>query len=294
MAMDTPLPTLSPMRRPFPAATSSRLPDGVVVQPRQFEFQDLDSVPQYWFAGNPILTHVENAFSILIPPGECFFIRSVRNYEDRVTDPEMKDLIRAFIQQEGFHTRAHIEFNKSFERFGVHVEREIAYADRVLAAMQKYLPKKVQLGVTAFLEHLTATGAHMVFMERLLVEWMHPETLRFWRWHAVEELEHKAVAFDLFKSVGGGYFLRIFSAVAAILLLALPFDRIARRMIKEDPTEVTPEMRQQMRDINKKVMGPQLRMIAAYFKPSFHPWNADDQKYLAEWYASPEGASPVR
>ena len=114
------------MQRPFPAATSSRLPNGVVIQPRRFEFRDLKSVPQYWFADNPLITHLENAFSILIPPGERFFIRSVRLFEDRLADPELKDLVRAFIQQEGLHTRAHNEFNQSLRQFGIDVEREIA------------------------------------------------------------------------------------------------------------------------------------------------------------------------
>jgi len=278
------------MQRPFPAATSSRLPAGVVVQPRRFEFQDLESVPQDWFADNPLLTHVENAFSILIPPGERFFIRSVRHFEDQATDPELADLIRAFIQQEGLHTRAHNEFNHSLQRFGVEVEREIAYADRVMRSLQKHLPRKVQLGVTAFLEHLTATGAHMLFMEPGIAGSMHPEMLRFWRWHAVEELEHKAVAFDLFRAVGGGYFLRVSSAIVALLLLALPFDRIVRRMMKEDRREITPEMRQKAREINRKLVGPQLRMIAQYFKPGFHPWDFDDEKFLKEWYASAEAS----
>jgi predicted metal-dependent hydrolase len=91
------------MQGSHPAAKSSRLPDGVVVQPRRFEFRDLQSVPQHWFAGNPIVTHIENAFSVLIPPGERFFIRSVRHYEHRA-DPELADLIRGFLQQEAQHT----------------------------------------------------------------------------------------------------------------------------------------------------------------------------------------------
>jgi predicted metal-dependent hydrolase len=277
------------MQRPFPAATSSRLPEGVVVRPRRFEFQDLESVPQYWFADNPIVTHMENAFSILIPPGELFFIRSVRNYQDRVTDPELGELIRGFIQQEALHTAAHNEFNDSLKRFAVDVEREIAYANRVFQWLHKVLPKKVQLGATAFMEHLTATGAHMLFMEPAIADSMHPEMVRFWRWHAVEELEHKAVAFDLFEAVGGGYLLRVFSAVVAVLLLALPFDRIVRRMMKDDPTAITPVMRRQARDLNRKVMRPQLRLIAQYFKPGFHPWDVDDVGYLEQWYALPEG-----
>ena len=278
------------MHRPFPAATSSRLPEGVAVQPRRFEFRDLESVPQYWFADNPIITHIENAFSIMIPPGERFFIRSVRRFEDRIADPELRELVRAFVQQEGLHMRAHNEFNRSLERFGIDVDREVAYAERAVAFLEKRLPRKMQLGVTVFLEHLTATGAHMLFMEPLIARSMPPEMLRFWRWHAVEELEHKAVAFDVFKAVGGGYFLRIFSAIAALLLLAVPFDRMVRRMMKDDGLEVTAEMRRGARAIHRKVAGPQLRMIAQYFKPGFHPWDCDDEAYLRAWYASAEGA----
>lgn len=269
---------------------SSRLPAAVVVQPRKFEFEDLESVPQYWFAGNPIITHMENAFSIMIPPGERFFIRSVRSYEDRATDPELQELIRAFVQQEGLHSQAHNDFNDSLKAFGIDVERERDYANRVMSSMERILPKKMRLGATAFLEHLTAVGAHMLFQEPLICESMPEEMQRFWSWHAAEELEHKAVAFDLFRLVGGGYLLRVLSAIAALCLLALPFNKVVRRMRKDDGTQVTAEMRAQARAIHRKLAGPQLRMIAQYFKPSFHPWSFDDEKYLAGWYASTEGA----
>jgi hypothetical protein len=274
------------MPTPFPAATSSRLPEGVSVQPRTFAFHDLESLPQHWFADNPILTHLENAFSIMIPPGERFFIRAVRHFEDRVTDPELRTLVKAFVQQEGLHIRAHNEFNHSLGRFGIDVEREIAAAERVMDSMQRRLPHKVQLGVTVFLEHVTAIGAHMLFTEPAVAESMHPELARFWRWHAAEELEHKAVAFDVFRAVGGGYFLRIFSALAAVLLLTPPLVRMVRRMEKQDPREVTDEMRRSARELNGKLWRPQLRMLGQYFKPGFHPWNCDDEPYLKQWYAS--------
>ncbi len=272
------------MQQPFPAATSSR---GAYIQPRKFEFRDLESVPQYWFAENPIVSHIENAFSILIPPGERFFIRAVRHYESRATDPELAELVRAFVQQEGLHMRAHNEFNASLKRFGVDVDRETEYAEQVFAWIESRVPKKIQLGMTAFLEHITATGAHSLFTEPLVAQSMHAEALRFWRWHAVEELEHKAVAFDLLQDVGGGYATRVVSAVAALVLLAWPFDRIARRMIRNDPRRITREDTRRARALHRKVIGPQIRLIAQYFKPGFHPNDFDDRKHLADWYASP-------
>ena len=266
----------------------STVPTGVNIKPRKFEFRDLDSIPQYWFAGNIYITHLENTFSIMIPPGERFFIRSVRSCAERVEDPEFAKLIQAFIQQEGYHTRAHNEFNASFHRFGVDVKREEAYAERVMTRATKILPKKIQLGITVFFEHLTATGAHMLFAEPELAKLMHPEALRFWRWHAAEELEHKAVAFDLLRKVGGGYWTRVFSALVGVAFMALPFARIARRMIRDDPQPISREMRIEAREINRKINAAQLSLLLAYFKPGFHPWKVRDEDYLTDWYASAE------
>ena len=63
-------------------------------------------------------------------------------------------------------------------------------------------------------------------------------------------------------------------------------------MLKQDRQEISAEMRRSAREMNQKLAGPQLRMIAQYFKPGFHPWDCDDEEYLKEWYASPEGAQP--
>jgi len=84
--------------------------------------------------------------------------------------------------------------------------------------------------------------------------------------------------------------MRVFSAVVAIALLVLPFDRIARRLIRQDPTPITAAVRSEARAINRSIMGMQLRMIGAYFKPGFHPWKLHDEEHLRRWYTSPEVA----
>jgi predicted metal-dependent hydrolase len=271
------------------------LPDGIVVQPRRFEFRELDAMPRYWFADNALLTAVENAFSLLIPPGERFFIRSVRAYEDRARDPALRELIRGFAAQEALHTRAHDTFNEALGRHGLDVEREKAYAARTIERMERFLPGKMRLGATVFLEHLTATGAHVLFTEPAVAAAMHPEAVRFWRWHGAEEIEHKAVAFDLFREVGGGYVLRVLSALAAVALLAVPFHRMVTRMLREDPRPVTADTRRRARELNRKVVKPQLRMLARFFRPGFHPWREpwqeSDQEALRDWYAAPDTAA---
>jgi hypothetical protein len=271
-------------------ASPPTVPDGVDITPRRFEFRDLDSVPKYWFGGNKIVTHFENAFSILIPPGELFFIRSVQNYADRIDDPEFSAQIRAFIQQEGHHTRAHHAFNAHFAQHGIDVAREEAFAAKVMQSASRWLPKKIQLGITVFFEHLTATGAHMLFAEPEIAGHIHPEARRFWRWHAAEELEHKAVAFDLLRKVGGGYLTRMISVVVGLLWFGPAFAIMVRRMIKADPTPTTDAMRAQAKAIDALSRRVQAPLLLAYFKPGFHPWDQHDEAYVAEFVAAPEVA----
>lgn len=265
-------------------ARSRSLPEGVSVQPREFSFADLEAIPQYWNMENPVLTHFENAFSIMIPPGERFFIDSVRHYEDRVADDEGRELIRAFVQQEDLHGRAHDAFNASYAKFGIDVQRQQRLAARTFRTVKRWTPPKIQLGITVFAEHLTAVGAHTLLASDDTEDPMDSQVLDFWRWHAAEELEHKSVAFDLFHKVGGGYLTRMVSVLAAALFLAVPLLRITRAMIRDDPHTPTRAERKEAAAFQRKILRRQSRLLLAYFKPTFHPWQIDDTSLLEDWY----------
>lgn len=267
-------------------ARSSDFPPGVSMQPREFTFENLDAIPQYWNMDNPVLTHFENAFSIMIPPGERFFIDSVRHYEDRVTDDEGRALVNAFVQQEGLHGRAHDTFNATWSRFGIDVEKQERYAARVFRRVRRWLPPRIRLGITVFSEHLTAVGAHTLLANEAAEDEMDPQMLEFWRWHAAEELEHKSVAFDLFTKVGGRYGTRMLSVLAAVVLLTVPMIRIATGMIKDDLHTPTRAERKQAAAFQRRILRQQAPLLLAYFKPGFHPWQIDDTAMLEDWYRS--------
>lgn len=265
-------------------ARSDSFPDGIAMQPREYDFDDLEAIPQYWNLDNAVLTHFENAFSIMIPPGERFFIDSVKAYEGRVTDEEGRALVRAFVQQETLHGEAHDRYNASCERFGIDIKAQEAYAAKVFRRTQRWLPKKIQLGITVFSEHLTAVGAHTLLDSPDAEDEMDPQMLAFWRWHAAEELEHKSVAFDLFRRIGGGYFSRMLSVLAAALFLAVPMVKIARSMMRDDDHRITRAERRQAAAFQRRVLRIQFPLLLAYFRPGFHPWQIDDTGMLEDWY----------
>lgn len=272
-------------------ARSAEFPDGVSMQPREFSFPDLEAIPQYWNLANPVLTHFENAFSIMIPPGERFFIDSVEYYKDKVTDPEAQELIRAFVQQEDLHGQAHDVFNASYAKFGIDVKSQETYAAKVFKRLQRILPAKIQLGVTVFSEHLTAVGAHTLLDSEEAEEEMDPQMLEFWRWHAAEELEHKSVAFDLFHKVGGGYVTRMLSVATTALFLTVPLIKVARSMMRDDSHRITKAERKEAGAFQRKIAKRQYKLFFAYFKPSFHPWDIDDTELLQGWYSTDELAA---
>jgi len=272
-------------KTPHKSVVSARLPEGVAMVPRKPDFREFKNVPKYWFDNNPYITHAMNVFSVFIPDGERFFIQSINYFENDVRDPELKKLISAFKQQEAIHYQAHEDFNNTLVGHGIDLDFMLRRATGSFDFLGKYTPKKIQLGITVFFEHLTATGAHLLLAVPEVGEKMDPYMLEFWQWHAVEEIEHKAVAFDIFEEVGGGYFLRIFSAILALVVLAVPFAGAIRPMIKKDGQLGNKEAgRGAMKFIrNKKIGRTFVTKFLAYFKPGFHPWQLDERELLFKW-----------
>ena len=266
------------------ACSQTRLPEGVSVQPRKPDVEGLKDLPKFWFGGNPAVTVGSNVFSIFIPPGERFFIRSVRHYKDRIKDPELKELVRAFMQQETLHGKAHDVYNDSFAQHGLDVDDERRRAEKLFNRMEKYLPAKMRLGFTVFAEHITAVGAAGAFYDENFVNWSDPRATAFWQWHAAEELEHKAVAFDVLKMMGGGYFTRVFSALLGLIIMAVPLYRAYMRVYRAYGGKLEKEHRKQLAIMqHSKAMKIQRKQILEYFIPGFHPWKIDDSELLRQW-----------
>ena len=182
----------------------------VPIQPRTVAF-DVSSVPLHWNGGDPVLTRFFDALSVQFPDGERFFIQSVRHFQDQVTAPRLRDDIRHFIRQEGQHGIVHSRFNDVMAGQGVDVDEVTASLRRLIRFTQKYLPTKYQLAMTAAFEHFTATlGEAMITDESGMFREADPVMRAMFLWHGVEEVEHKAVAYDVYQSTaGGGYFTRI-------------------------------------------------------------------------------------
>ena len=150
--------------------------------------------------------------SAVFPDGEDFFVRSVRHYRDDVTDPDLKRQVSGFIGQEAMHGREHRVFNDRLAALGYPVKRIERFTKWGLGLRTKYAPAKANLAATAALEHFTATLAELVLTDDETRNMFGDNAVRdLFTWHALEESEHKAVAFDVYKAVGGSERLRVWT-----------------------------------------------------------------------------------
>jgi predicted metal-dependent hydrolase len=167
-----------------------------------FDFQDM--LATEWAGGDPVRTAFWNALSSMFPVGETFFVDSVRPFAAEIADPKLRREVRAFMGQEAVHSREHQRYNDALAAArGVSIEELEADILQRQAWVKANIPARGQLAITVAYEHFTAIIAHQILTNPKVTEGFPPEMKRLWRWHAIEETEHKAVAYDVFLTAGG-------------------------------------------------------------------------------------------
>jgi uncharacterized protein len=257
---------------------------------RRISFDEaIKTVPKYFGRDNDIVSsHIAVALSSVFPDGEDFFVRSVRHFRDEITDPVLKKEVAGFIGQESIHGREHRVLNERFAELGYPTKAAEWATRKGLSLRSKYAPAKANLAMTAALEHFTATLAEMILSDPEARAMFGDDTVKnLFLWHALEESEHKAVAFDVYKLVGGGERLRTFTmtalrygfplAMAGQVFVGLLLDKYARR----HPIRVLKSLR---RVPKSPLMSRQLwNQLKDYNRPDFHPNQSEHTGLVEPW-----------
>jgi predicted metal-dependent hydrolase len=241
-----------------------------------------------WSKGSIHLSQFMNTLSIFFPVGERFFIDAVRQYRDQITDPELQKAVTAFIGQEAMHGREHEEYNELlFARVP-----EAAQVERFVFALLenvKKLPPRMRLSATIALEHFTAIMADGLLRDPRVLEGAEPRYARLWRWHALEETEHKAVAFDVWDKVmgrgTGAYLERSAGMVlATVIFWSIMVPAYLAVIRREGKLTDLKGWRFLAQNIATKVpFFPRLlKPYMDYFRRDFHPWDHDNRHFLEQ------------
>ena len=286
------------------SATSRATPADLSITPRDRRFAREQKPGRWWNGGDPAATAVYNALSATFPKGEAFFVESVRAFREGAGS-KLAEEIKAFTTQEAIHSREHDAFNKAALEAGYDLT---PLEDRVQWRLDfiRSKPPIASLAATMALEHFTAILAHELLSDPAHLGSAEEEAAALWRWHAIEEIEHKGVAYDTWLHATRNWSRsKRWKVKAKVMLLVtrnfiVDRTRGALELLRQDGITGPSAWARLIwfMWINPGMMRKIFSAWAAFFMPRFHPWNEDDRylikRYEADAKLGTESARKVR
>ena len=285
--------------------------DRVLLHARNVSF-DWRSLPLHYVDGDPLATHLMNVMHLLLPEGEEWFVRTFKEALPLIDDESLREDVIGFIGQEAMHAQAHTEVHEQLRAHGIDVD---PFVDQMKFVFGRALGNRPghsrnslveRLSLIAAVEHLTAfLGDWVLNAEELDRAGFDPTMLDLLRWHGAEEVEHRAVAYEVMRYFDVRHARRIRTYIAIAPTLVYFWTRGVRYLMDQDPTltHLPPKKRQagfrDFRRVTSRGLFPSsMQMLKAslrYFKRDYHPSKegstAQAVRYLA---TSPAARSAAR
>jgi uncharacterized protein len=235
----------SPINPPTPTrALASHTPQPLI--PRKVQF-DWSQTPLEWIPGQPFASHFINEINLLLPAGEFWFCKLYNKALPFITDPKLREDVQMFIRQEAMHARAHAAATTEYlNAHGIETRSNTAQEDRLFEVLLSdepfgrklpgFLDKRwlvFRLGIVAAIEHMTCVLGNYILRK----DWngADPVLTDLIKWHGAEEVEHRCVAFDVYRHLGGGYPSRYYLASISMPMIFGLWVHGAAHLMKQDP-----------------------------------------------------------
>jgi len=219
------------------------------IKPRKVKFE-WQQTPVDWIPNQPFVSYFVNEINMILPAGEFWFCRLYNKVLPQISDEKLKQDVKAFIRQEAMHAQAHTSANKEYLSVrNIDVERNLKLMDFLFGTLLAdqplglRVPKSLEhqwdlfrLGIIATVEHMTCVlGKYILYNQYWEQLGADPAMLDLVKWHGAEEIEHRTVAFDLYRHLGGGYIARYYLSVVVIAgVLGLWVDGAAHIMQQDE------------------------------------------------------------
>jgi predicted metal-dependent hydrolase len=204
-----------------------------------------------------------------------------------VTDPELKEQVAGFIGQEVTHGREHRALNERLQEMGYPTRRVDRMVKASLKRNERLLPHKVQIAITAALEHYTAALAETLLTDPRAQDLLGESEVRsMLLWHALEESEHKSVAFDVFQQVVGDEKVRIRTMrFITVAFLAAVIGHTTLSLLGDRATYNPKRLVLSIAELRRSpfLARDVVRRIRDYNRVGFHPDDVDAAEVLERW-----------
>jgi predicted metal-dependent hydrolase len=269
---------------PTEPATLSKSHIPIIPRRPKWDFADLRE--RLFFGGNGLKSAFVVALSGSFPPGEKEFIQSVRLFTDQVRDPKLIEDVKDFTAQEGQHSLQHKLLNEAFDRLGYLATQVSEQFEVIEQEWAEDRSDADRLAATVVMEHITAVMAHFALTRPEEFDPLPDSVQELLLWHAIEEIEHKSVAFDVYEECVGDRNRLRRQLLLHMVLFPLGIRDFQRMLLRELGHETTWKERAEMA---RYLLGPKGLVVSvlprylALLKPGFHPWDLDDSHLVAEW-----------
>jgi predicted metal-dependent hydrolase len=242
---------------------------------------------QHFVDGDLVMSHFVSTLSATFPEGEDFFIRSVREFRDKLSDADLREAVKGFIAQEATHRHQHRLLNDRLQAMGYPTDGIDRHTSKLVRRLEKRFSPQMRLSVTAALEHYTATFAEIILTSDEAQELIgNTEVRPILLWHAFEECEHKAVAFDVYAAIGGSERTRVWGMrLATVILFAELVAQTTRSLMGDQATYNPRRVLTSLRAFRRSPLfsATAIERFRSYTRAGFHPDDWDSTEILERW-----------
>lgn len=188
---------------------------------RNIKFDFRQNRKKYWYDNNPVKTLYANTITASIPYGEKFIFLSVRLLLKDLKDKSFRKKVWQFSQQEANHSREHLRLYRQLVKpFYPRLKLNKRGLYKVSQGIAWLVGRKIHFSTIAAIEHFTATTSEMYLLHPELFNGMEEQFHLLWLWHFVEEVEHRAISFDILTHIRSGYVHRIIGFFLGSIFIA--------------------------------------------------------------------------
>jgi len=255
----------------------------MTITPRAISFELTGQYPRYWNNQSPVQTYHMNVLAAYLPYGEKFFIHCVKNFASQIKEPKLKQDVKDFLKQEAYHGREHTRLFRSTIEPHYPKLKVSKYKFWITGSIAFLAGKKFRLAMAAAGEHYTAVVARSYLQNPKYFENMPRDIAAIWKWHAIEELEHKTVIFNMLKPIGVGYVMRTTAFLLMSIIQVSSYIRPFFHMAQYDKQIFSLEFYKSIALACRHIQGDSIKVYWAYMKPSFHPSQQNTQHLIHCW-----------
>jgi predicted metal-dependent hydrolase len=277
---------------------------------------DWENTPLHWIPDEPVATHVINVLHLLLPTGERWFVKVLKEALPLVRDPGLRKDVKGFMGQEATHSVQHAYVLDHLAAQRLDTTAFTRYVDFLFERLLGDEPPlgvpvparewlRFRLSMVAAIEQFTAVlGDWVLAADGLDLADADEVMLDLLRWHGAEEVEHRSVAFDLYQHCGGEgvprYARRIAGMAVTAPMMLYMWVWGAAYLIRHDP-QLAGRLRYSLAAHDKAVrkgLLPTWKELGAaiprYLRRSYHPSKEGSLLRALEYLAqSPAALSAV-